>query len=338
MALGTTQRETASESLSILWVTPDKPDNISTGRARIADGLRDRGHEVTQIADRKEALTAARDNYDVCISTTAWGGVVGPVAKTTGAAYVVDYVDPVTQLYRSAGTPMGVIGHALHTAAFAAADTVLHVYDSERGRVRLFADDIRRTTLGVDYDRFASPDMATLDAGGVLLDEAGVTGDFAVYIGGLTELYNIREMVDAFRHTDHQLVVAGTGSQQDIVEFAAQTYANVTYLGVVDHEIIPGILHHASAGICLVDDPHTVKVLEYAAAGLPVVHARGRAEGILPDQTFWTGTTPHEIAEQVELAMDSGTTPALAYDEYARAHDYQRVIDDYETALREACA
>jgi len=327
-------RTVSYQKADVLWVVPDKPDNISTGRQRIAAGLRDRGHAVQLVADRRDAITAARQGFDAVLSTTPFGGLVGPLAKRNGSKYVVDYVDPITQLFASSGYVNATAGYGLQHAAFRAADGILYVYDEERHRVENRGVPVRKTTLGVDYSRFADPAGTVEDRAAAVLDSAGVEGDFAVYIGGLEPIYNIEAMLSAFEHTDAPLVIAGTGSKRAAVEAAARTHENITSLGLIDHEIVPGVLSKASAGLCLVDDPHTVKVLEYGAAGVPVVQLQGRARAELPrDSVHWCNTDPADIAHAVDDAL--AARPSAELDGYARQHDYQQVITDYENMIRE---
>lgn len=326
--------EQRQRSLSILWLTPDKPANISTGRQRIAAHLRDRGHAVTQTAGRRDCFRELSAGYDVVVTTTAWGGVVGPLAQRTGTAHVVDYVDPVRQLYRAGTFPNALAAQTLRTAAMRTADGVVFVYDGERSRVRTHTDTYRQTTLGVDYDRFADPAPAVEDAAHARLSSQGISGDFAIYIGGLEPIYDIERMLAGFAATDALLVIAGTGSKQAAVEQAAVENENIHFLGLVDHDIVPGLLAQAQAGVSLVDDPHTVKTLEYAAAGLPILAAGERTAYGLPTSPAIEYTERRaELADSIRAVMRKmGDSPELA--EWAKAHDYERVVDDYEQMLQ----
>lgn len=314
----------------ILWVVPDKPDNISTGRQRIAHGLRERGHTVRLVDGRTEALAEAREAYDVVIGTTAWLGAVAPL---TDAQVIVDYVDPIDQLRRSCGRLERTAAYALHQTALRLADGVLYVYDRVEPDLAGLGVPKDQTSLGVDYERFAEPSGKAEDTAAATLSAAGVTGEFAVYIGGLEPTYRIETMLDAFDHVDTQLVVAGTGSKRALVESRARKRDNITYLGVIDHEIVPGVLAQASAGICLVDDPHTVKVLEYAAAGVPVVHIQGNAEQRFDrERLYWCRDHPESVADAITEALDYRTAAFMR--QFAKDHDYSNVIDDYNRMIQ----
>jgi len=173
----------------------------------------------------------------------------------------------------------------------------------------------------------------TIDTGlsdplAVLLDY----DEFAVYIGGLEPLYNIKTMVQAAKR-GFNLVIAGIGSEKERVRQAAEKNANIQHLRCVDHDIVPGLLDLADCGICLVDDPHTVKTLEYGAAGLPFVHAKGRAEGHVPSQGVeFVTIDPDQIADAVERAPLQDTDRLKRW---AADHDFETVVDDYEEMIKQ---
>lgn len=315
---------------NLLWMIPDKPDNISTGRQRIATGLRDRGHTVTLTDSWRNALKTLLTNPpDVVMSTTAGGGFIGPVANARSVPLVVDYVDPILQMYYSSSPTTARIAVGLQHISHRCADGILYVYHGESLRINRYEKPIRKTTLGVDYDRFAYPSGESIKQAEQLLEtlECDVS-EYSVYIGGLGEIYNIKNLLESAEQHGFELVIAGTGTRREMVSKTARNNKNIHYLGVVDHAAIPGLLNNASCGLCLVDDPHTVKVLEYAASGLPIVHLKGRAEPVLPTQGVeFTTADPKQIAAAVDTVKGIETTSEL--EAYAHQHDYGRVIDDY---------
>lgn len=323
----------------IIWLVPNKPENISTGRQRIADGLRERGFSVILTDDRKTALRkTVSEKPDVLMTTTAAGGLVGPPTKITGTKYVVDYVDPILQMYHSSNYVDARLATTLQHFAFTVADGILYVYEEESLRVNRFETPIQKTTLGVDYDKFANPVADSVRQANEVLQRCTnrIPNDFAIYIGGLESIYNIDALIQSAEDHGFELVIAGTGEYSGLVSDAAVRSGNIHYLGVIEHELIPGLLSKANCGICLVDDPHTVKVLEYGAAGLPIVHLEGRAEPVLPNSgVHFTSDESDEIARTVDSA--NKTTDTTQLQDYAQRHDYERVIDDYESVLETVC-
>jgi len=314
----------------VLWLVPDKPDNISTGRSRIAQGLRERGYAIT-LTDDKTGCIVDVHGYDVFITTTVAGGLAAPIAKRNGTRVIVDYVDPISQLYDRDGPTIGLIGSELLRTAFRVSDATLYVYDRERTRVNQYDSKAFKTTLGVDFDRFHNPSASVVRRAEQVLNQYDIQSGFAVYIGGFEPIYNIETMLEGAVRSESDLVVAGAGSQADVVERYADRYETIHALGLVDHEIIPGILSKASVGISLVDDPHTVKVLEYAASGLGVVHVDGQATAELPETTTVTQNTPGSVAQAIDNTNRDDTGPTV---EYARKHDYGSIVTDYETAIK----
>jgi len=321
-------------SADILWLVPDKPENISTGRQRIASGLEALGYGIVQEPrELAHVATQARAKYDAVIGTTSAGGILTVASRLRDTPVIIDHVDPVSQTYETSGQLAALCIHALENLAFRLADGVMYVYEGEAERVMRRADRWGKTRLGVDYGRFAAPSGTAQDKAHVMLSSHGVTPGYALYVGGLEPIYNIEPMCEAFEYTDTDLVIAGTGSQQDVVERYADDLNNVTYLGVVDHATVPGLMHPAGVGLSLVDDPQTVKVLEYAAAGLPIVHAEGRARGELPGCVKYTRVHPREIAAVVDHAKGREIDTAQLQ-AYAEQHDYERIITEYDTAIQ----
>ena len=306
----------------ILWITPDKPENLSVGRRQIAKRLENRGYSITQVGNRKTALRkAAIANYNILITTSAVGGIAGPIAKKRGKDYIVDYVDPILQLRHSGTLPMAHLGHYLQSVAFRACDRIIYTYAEETLRVSRFDKPTVKTTLGVDYDRFVTAEPTT---------DFDLPEVYAVYIGGLEDIYNIETLLQS-AIGNYNVVIAGDGKHRDLVEIKAQEHAEITYLGLIDHSKVPQILADADVGVNLVDDPHTVKVLEYAAAGLPIVHAEGRAETVLPNSVRFTPIESESVSQAVNHAMSDRTHPELQ--QYAKQRDYEQVADDYERII-----
>ncbi|WP_343773834.1 glycosyltransferase [Natronoarchaeum mannanilyticum] len=321
---------------SVIWFTPDKPEDISVGRRMIARHLRDEGFDVDLHGTTPGTVARcarSADSYDVLVGTTRAGAFAATVlAKVHGLPLVVDHVDPIRQFETTHPRWLSTPVRAAENASFRLADHLLYVYDEERERVERRAD-ATKTALGLEYDRFASPEPDAVERARKELDARGVDGPVAIYVGGLEPIYGIETLLDAVaRLEEWTLVVLGTGSLDEAVERADRRRDDVEHLGVVPHEAVPGYLRVADVGVSLVDDPHTLKVLEYAAAGIAVVQAAGRAEARFGDAVTYCQTTPEAVAAAIERADERG--PSHEFREFVRQFDWARIAETYASVLR----
>jgi glycosyltransferase involved in cell wall biosynthesis len=321
--------------MRVLWLTPDKPANISVGRRRIADHLRREGIDVTLRGTTTGTVRESlRDvgAYDVLVGTTRAGAIAGTLLQAVGGVpFVVDHVDPIRQFGEAASAPVATGVRLLENLAFHRADHVLYVYDEETARVERYARAATKTALGVEYDQFAEPSDRALAAARERLEDEPLAPNVAVYVGGLEPIYHVEEMLEAVaRLEDWSLVVVGTGSLADRVRTVAAREEEVVYLGTVAHELVPGYLRAADVGVSLVDDPHTLKVLEYGAAGLSVVQLSGRASDRFEDLVTYTPADPADIAAAIERAAGRDPDGLRAF---AARFDWAEVAATYRDVL-----
>ena len=293
----------------VLWLTPDKPANISVGRRRIAAQLEGRGFEVVLRGTTATTLVRSfrdREGFDAVIGTTRAGAIAGAVVSMVQECpLIVDHVDPISQLERTASRPIATTVRWLENAAFTLAAHVLYVYPEEAPRVSRFAASSTKTDLGVDFDRFANPSSDAIRAAETRLEGMDLGDRIAIYLGGLEPIYHLKELLGSVENLeDWTLVIVGDGSLSGLVHRAATRSEGIEFLGSVAHEAVPGYLHVADVGVCLVNDPHTLKVLEYGAADLPVVQLRGRAEERFGGLVEFCSTDPADIARAIEAAYD----------------------------------
>lgn len=320
----------------IRWFTPDKPANISVGRQRIATHLRDDGFAVDITGTTVETIRVAlqeRRQYDVVIGTTRAGAIAGiAIGRTTGKPVIVDHVDPIRQFRETYSWPLTTLIQLAEDIAFALADSVVYVYEVERARVTRYAKKTVKTDLGVDYERFANPDAEIVETAWHQLDDLPLRRKVAIYVGGLEPIYHLEELLAAMSSlTDWSLLIIGDGSLRNTVGDAASEKENVHYLGTVPHEAVPGYLQAADVGISLVDDLHTLKVLEYGAAGLPVVQAAGRAEDRFGDLVEYCYPEPKSIADAIQRAGDHELVGEMQ--SFSADFDWRRIADDYKEAI-----
>lgn len=329
------EEEVAARSPDVLWLTPDKPADISVGRSRIADRLDEAGIEVTvRGTTPRTVVRTLREgvDYDVVVGTTRSGAIAGAFVSTvTDTPFVVDHVDPIRQLRETHSEWLATVVRLLENVTFWLSDRVLFVYEEEETRVNRFADVSFPTELGVDYDRIAEPTPEAVEAARRRLDDYELNEHVAIYVGGLEPIYHVEELLaSADSLEDWTLLVLGTGSLEDEVERAAARTADVVYPGCVPHDEIPGFLELADVGVCLVDDPRTLKVLEYGAAGLPTVHLRGRTQGRFGGLLEYCDPDPESVARAIERARRRDAGPL---EEFVRVFDWDIIGRQYRRAI-----
>jgi glycosyltransferase involved in cell wall biosynthesis len=99
------------------------------------------------------------------------------------------------------------------------------------------------------------------------------------YVGGVTAVRGLLEMVQAMDLVDAQLLIAGKFAGVQLKEKAAQTpgWQNVTIMGHLDRPQVADLLSRSAAGLVLFHpEPNHVnaqpnKMFEYMSAGLPVI-------------------------------------------------------------------
>lgn len=318
-----------TDPVSVLWLKPAKPDNISVHAHRIKDHLTAAGHDVTVRGTTAGSVARSlgeRGRYDVVIGTTRLGAIAGVlVSAVHGVPLVVEHIDPIRQFRETNSRAQAAVVERLENVAFRRAAHVLYVYAEEAGRVIKRARAASKTDLGVDVDRFADPDPEVIDRASERLGDT--TGNVAVYLGGLEPYYSIEALLASVDHLeDWTLVFLGAGSLEATVSAAADTSDSVEFLGTVPHDDIPGYLHVADVGVAMVDDPHTLKVLEYGAARLPVVQQAGHAESRFGGLVSYCDPTPDAIAAAIERA---NRTDGSALAQYVSQFDWERIADHY---------
>ncbi|WP_088901297.1 glycosyltransferase [Halorubrum lacusprofundi] len=323
--------------MRILWLIPNKPENISGGRARIARHLSDRGIDVDQrqttLGTALRVLVTAH-RYDCIVGTTRAGAIVGLVASLVhDVPFVVDHVDPISQFEKTATRLLATPVRLLENAAFSVADHVLYVYPEEESRIQQRTGQLTETELGLEFEDFSSVSpRAVSDVRTSLEEKAGKGQNIAIYVGGLEPLYNVESMLDGIELLDNwTLVVLGTGSLSPLVETASQTREDVVYLGTVPYEDVPAYLHAADVGLSLVDDQHTLKILEYGAAGLPIVQHTGVAEDRFGELVEYSLPEPNPLSESIRSAVERQNTRELQ--SFVERFDWGTIADDYEQAI-----
>ncbi|MGD1848894.1 MAG: glycosyltransferase family 4 protein [Salibacteraceae bacterium] len=125
----------------------------------------------------------------------------------------------------------------------------------------------------VDVNNYPIVDQFDPPAKGVVKSRS------VAYIGGITEVRGIRELVQALAGTDIRLKLAGKFSPPELQQELEQEagWKNVDYLGFLDRQQVAQLLAEVQAGMVTLHpiinylDALPVKMFEYMAAGIPVV-------------------------------------------------------------------
>lgn len=274
-----------SSNLRVLWLRPTKPENISVGRERIAEYLREWGYVVDiQDASQFDAIRAMaagiRGDYDVVVGTVRMGLYVGWLLSTvTRKPFVADVTDPIEQI-NHLPSPLYRLLFEIEHVALHSAEEAMFVYNSSYSQAKRRGIDGEKVENAVNYEEFNDPDPSVVETATAELAEAGVDDrPIVVYIGGLTPVYHIESILDAAHALDTvQFLFVGDGELDERVDAVADTTENVFYLGTYEHRVIPGFLAAADVGLCLVDAEQPLKVLEYGAAGLPTIAIPGELQ------------------------------------------------------------
>lgn len=300
----------------VLWLRPTKPDNISVGRERIAEHLRKSGYRVDiQDASGFDALrailTAAAGSYDVIVGTVRMGLYVGVLLSwITARPFVADVTDPIEQVSHLP-SPLFQLLFRFEHLSLEKADEAMFVYNSSYQSAKRCGINGEKVENAVNYKEFNKPDPTIVETAASELSEAGLDDrPIAVYIGGLTPVYNIESILETARQLKTvQFLFIGDGKLNEMVTEAAATTENVYYLGTYDHELIPGFLAVADVGLCLVDAEQPLKVLEYGAAGLPAIAVPGELQERFTDEEL-VFVDPDE--ELLDAIVDLLEEPELA--------------------------
>ncbi len=140
---------------------------------------------------------------------------------------------------------------------------------------------------------------------------------FLIFIGNLTPWYDFTTLLEAMSiiqgyRSDIKLLIVGGGILEKEIKNSIRRMGlnNVIMLGAVPHSEIPELLSIAEIGLLpLKKIPHNlfvdipVKVLEYFAAGKPVIsyNIGGVSKLVIDDYTGFlvSNNTPHDLAEKI---------------------------------------
>jgi glycosyltransferase involved in cell wall biosynthesis len=213
--------------------------------------------------------------------------------------------------------------------------------------------------MGIDTSNFVAEadggtkvtGEANADSGDADTDRDGADGDVCrvAYVGTLSQVRGIGDLIDAIAAVDHdvEVVLAGTGADEQLS--ALRTRATelgvadrIEWLGVVPHEDVPRVLRRADIAVSPLSDIESyrisfpAKLLEYMACGCLVVatdipaHRRVIEDG---RNGFLYENGPTGLADALSNCIENGsshddvrrearaTADQHSWDEIAKRHE-----------------
>ncbi|HET6795038.1 MAG TPA: glycosyltransferase family 4 protein, partial [Acidimicrobiales bacterium] len=268
----------------------------------ISSALQARGHDVTVACARTGSGNPPPEVEQVVELARAGPGDISPLVAATGAEAVVERYSLCAtaglEAARAAGVPLVVevnaplvweaaryrgftdiaAGLAAETALFEGATAVPTVSRALQRYVSSVAPatPVHWVPNGVDPDRFHTPPAAVPGVG----PDATVVG----FVGSMKPWHGVADLLAAFgqlaaSYPGLHLVVAGSGPEEGPVRDAvpAALAARVHLLGALPHSDIPGLVARFDIAVAPYRPSEDfyfcpLKVLEYLAAGRPVVY------------------------------------------------------------------
>jgi glycosyltransferase involved in cell wall biosynthesis len=227
--------------------------------------------------DRRWPIEAVYERY----SLWSWAGL--HFAREKGVPLILEINAPlVVEQKRYRDLDLGPVADAVESVMLRSADAVIVPSAQLRPHVWKAAGRRRRVHVvpnGVDLDLFQSlPSLPPFETFSRLRERFVVA-----FLGTLKPWHGVRELLRAFRRlqrsvTNAHLLVIGDGPLGRMIAETQRDVGkdHVTWTGAVAHEDVPGWLSLADVGVApypVLEDFYfcPLKVIEYLAAGLPVV-------------------------------------------------------------------
>lgn len=331
--------------MKLLWLKPTKGENISIGRHKIAEKMKQRGHdvkveEVSGFMALKAFTKWLFKDFDLIVGTTKSGGILGALLKfLRGRGLIVDHIDPMFKYREKHSKIRSNIVAFLQDLSIRYADHVMVAYSEELKRVKEINEESSLVPLGIEYGDFRNPSKVLIKKAKDLLleNDINLSKPTVMYVGGFSSRYNLDKLLDAMRKLDrYQLILIGGGENEKELrkKKRKENIDNVSFLGFYPNKLVPGFLHWGDVCVTLVNDLHQLKALEYAAAGKKIVAVKGELEKKFPKGIFYTSLNPAEISEKIKEAMNATVEEKID----VRSHDYQNIADIYEKAINKVLA
>jgi len=301
--------------VKVLWLRPSTGENVSVRRERIAEHLEEWGVDVTirdtsgfdSIGAFKEALFG---DYDIIAGNVRVGLYLGyPLARILRKPFLGDVSDPLSDI-KGLPAPLYKAFSWYEWFVLRHSDAAVFVYESSYEEAARRGIDGFRLPNAVNFDSFANPLNEVITESKQILDSVDVdfNSRIAIYTGILDDVHHITDIVESARlNSDWEYVFVGEGPIESEVTAASNELPNVYYPGSFEHRLMPGFLYHADAGFCFKDAEQTLKLKEYAAAGLPTLVQPGElGKWYDNDELIFVNPNAESIAETLLDLQDDG--------------------------------
>ncbi len=287
------------------------------GREVYALGLNARLAEALEAVDRRRPVEAVYERY----SLWSWAGL--RFARRRGVPLLLEVNAPlVAEQARWRHLELTPVARALEGQLMVEADAVVVPSEELAEWVRREMGRERPTRVlpnGFDEALFSRPRVLPAAAG------MARRGRFVVaFVGSLKPWHGVGPLLEAFERLRSRvpaahLLVVGDGPLRPAVEAARRRLGAeaITLAGAVDHHEVPGWLALADVGVApypLLERFYfsPLKVVEYQAAGLPVVASRvGQLERLVTDGETGRLVEPGDAAALAAALAELARQPEL---------------------------
>ena len=143
--------------------------------------------------------------------------------------------------------------------------------------------------------------------------------DSYLFVGRLLPYRRLDVLIEAFNRLGRPLLIAGSGRDRERLEALAGP--NVTFLGYVPDEDLPGLMARSRAFVWPGEEDFGIAPIQAMAAGRPVIAyaAGGALDTVVPGAgALFADQTPEAMIEAIETFDDARVDPA-----FIRAHAAQ---------------
>lgn len=136
--------------------------------------------------------------------------------------------------------------------------------------------------------------------------------DYYLFVGRLLPYRRLDVMIEAFNRLGRPLLIGGSGRDRE--RLGALAGPNVTFLGYVSDEDLPGLMARSRAFIWPGDEDFGIAPIQAMAAGRPVIAyaAGGALDTVVPGTgALFAAQTPEAMIDAIEAFDDARVDPVF---------------------------